>query len=54
MTLGVKSMKETNTTTQEEVTTLKIRTETGKKNIILKALVSDSIKTVYELILFYR
>ena len=54
MTPSVKAMKEINTTTQEELTTLKIRTETGKKNIILKALVSDSIKTVYDLVHIYR
>jgi len=50
---SVKEMKEAKNPPEEEMTTLKIRTETGKKNIILKALVSDSIKTVYELVHIY-
>jgi len=53
MAPSVKTMKEANSPLEEEMTTLKIRTETGKKNIILKALVSDSIKMVYELVHIY-
>ncbi len=48
-TPSVKALKE-GTTAQEDLTTLKIRTETGKRNIILKALVSDSIKIIYDLV----
>lgn len=52
MTPNVKAMKEG--AAHEELTTLKIRTETGKRNIILKALVSDSIKIIYDLVHIHR
>jgi len=38
----------------EKIATLKIRTETGKKTLILKALTSDTITTIYSCLKEHR
>lgn len=39
---------------EESITILKIRTEDGKKTIILKLLPSEKMETVYEMIISVR
>lgn len=47
----LKSQKNRN---EENITILKIRTEDGKKTIILKLLPNEKMETVYEMIISVR